>query len=38
MDFAEAIDRSDLEAFAFDDSYIIEMYGVCQDAIRAKQS
>lgn len=32
MDFAEAIDHSDLEEFGFTDDLIIEMWGVITDA------
>lgn len=32
MDFAEAIDKSDLEAFAFPDDFVIEVWGVVTDA------
>uniref|UniRef100_A0A0K8TKE9 Putative rgs-gaip n=1 Tax=Tabanus bromius TaxID=304241 RepID=A0A0K8TKE9_TABBR len=32
MDFAEAIDTSDLEAFGFTDDFIIEMWGAITDA------
>lgn len=32
MDFAEAIDNSDLEAFGFSDDLIIELWGAVTDA------
>jgi hypothetical protein len=32
MDFAEAIDNSDLEAFGFTDDFIFELWGVITDA------
>ena len=32
MDFAEAIDSSDLEAFGFTDDFIFELWGVITDA------
>uniref|UniRef100_A0A182MHU9 GIPC GH2 domain-containing protein n=2 Tax=Myzomyia TaxID=59140 RepID=A0A182MHU9_9DIPT len=32
MDFAEAIDASDLEAFGFTDDFIIELWGAITDA------
>lgn len=32
MDFAEAIDNSDLEAFGFTDDLIIELWGAITDA------
>ncbi|XP_044742540.1 PDZ domain-containing protein GIPC3 [Chrysoperla carnea] len=32
MDFAEAIDNSDLEEFGFNDDFIIELWGVITDA------
>lgn len=32
MDFAEAIDNSDLGAFGFSDDMIIEMWGAVTDA------
>lgn len=32
MDFAEAIDNSDLEEFGFTDDFIIELWGVITDA------
>lgn len=32
MDFAEAIDNSDLEAFGFTDDFIIELWGAITDA------
>lgn len=32
MDFAEAIDKSDLEAFGFPDDFVIEVWGVVTDA------
>lgn len=32
MDFAEAIDNSDLEAFGFTDDFIIELWGSITDA------
>lgn len=32
MDFAEAIDGSDLEAFGFTDDFIIELWGAVTDA------
>lgn len=32
MDFAEAIDGSDLEAFGFTDDFIIELWGAITDA------
>ncbi|CAG0902016.1 unnamed protein product [Darwinula stevensoni] len=32
MEFAEAIDNSDLEAFGFTDDFIIELWGVVSDA------
>lgn len=32
MDFAEAIDSSDLEAFGFTDDFIIELWGAITDA------
>lgn len=31
MDFAEAIDSSDLEAFGFTDDFIIELWGAVTD-------
>lgn len=34
MDFAEAIDNSDLEAFEFTDDFIIELWGAITDARR----
>lgn len=36
MDFAEAIDSSDLEAFEFTDDFIIELWGAITDARRYK--
>lgn len=36
MDFAEAIDNSDLEAFGFTDDFIIELWGAITDARRHK--
>lgn len=40
MDFAEAVDSSDLEAFGFTDDFIIELWGAITDARqgRHKQS
>ncbi|XP_031630710.1 PDZ domain-containing protein GIPC1 isoform X2 [Contarinia nasturtii] len=38
MDFAEAIDNSDLEAFEFTDDFIIELWGAVTDAKRHKKS
>jgi PDZ domain-containing protein GIPC len=32
MDFAEAIDNSDLEAFGFTDDFIIDLWGSITDA------
>ena len=32
MDFAEAIDSSDLEAFGFTDDFIFELWGAITDA------
>ena len=32
MEFAEAIDNSDLEAFGFTDDFIFELWGVITDA------
>ena len=32
MDFAEAIDTSDLEEFGFTDSFIFELWGAITDA------
>lgn len=32
MDFAEAVDSSDLEAFGFTDDFIIELWGAITDA------
>ena len=32
MDFAEAIDSSDLEAFGFTDDFIIDLWGAITDA------
>lgn len=32
MDFAEAIDNSDLEAFGFTDDFVIELWGAVTDA------
>jgi hypothetical protein len=32
MDFAEAVDGSDLEAFGFTDEFIFELWGVITDA------
>lgn len=32
MDFAEAVDNSDLEAFGFTDDFIIELWGSITDA------
>jgi len=32
MDFAEAIDNSELEEFGFTDDFIIELWGVITDA------
>jgi hypothetical protein len=32
MDFAEAIDNSELEEFGFTDDFVIEMWGVITDA------
>jgi PDZ domain-containing protein GIPC len=32
MDFAEAIDSSDLEAFSFSDDFIIDLWGSITDA------
>lgn len=37
MDFAEAIDNSDLEAFGFTDDFIIELWGVITDARRLRR-
>lgn len=37
MDFAEAIDNSDLEAFGFTDDFIIELWGAITDARRHKR-
>lgn len=37
MDFAEAIDSSDLEAFEFTDDFIIELWGAITDARRHKK-
>lgn len=37
MDFAEAIDNSDLEAFGFTDDFIIELWGAVTDARRHKR-
>lgn len=36
MDFAEAIDNSDLDAFGFTDDFIIELWGAVTDAKRKK--
>ncbi|XP_004535941.1 PDZ domain-containing protein GIPC3 [Ceratitis capitata] len=36
MDFAEAIDNSDLESFGFTDDFIIELWGAVTDARRRK--
>ncbi|XP_037949466.1 PDZ domain-containing protein GIPC3-like [Teleopsis dalmanni] len=36
MDFAEAIDNSDLESFGFTDDFIIELWGAITDARRLK--
>ncbi|XP_030388243.1 PDZ domain-containing protein GIPC3 [Scaptodrosophila lebanonensis] len=36
MDFAEAIDSSDLESFGFTDDFIIELWGAITDARRKK--
>lgn len=36
MDFAEAIDNSDLESFGFTDDFIIELWGAITDARRRK--
>ncbi|XP_013104978.1 PDZ domain-containing protein GIPC3 [Stomoxys calcitrans] len=36
MDFAEAIDNSDLESFGFTDDFIIELWGAITDARRKK--
>lgn len=38
MDFAEAIDNSDLESFGFTDDFIIELWGAITDARRSKKS
>lgn len=32
MDFAEAVDNSDLDEFGFTDDFIIELWGVITDA------
>lgn len=32
IDFAEAIDNSDLEAFGFTDDFVIELWGAVTDA------
>lgn len=32
MDFAEAIDESDLSAFGFNDSFVFELWGAISDA------
>ena len=32
MDFAEAIDNSDLESFGFTDDFIFELWGAVTDA------
>ena len=32
MDFAEAIDSSDLEAFGFTDDFVIDLWGAITDA------
>ena len=32
MDFAEAVDESDLEAFGFTDDFIFELWGAITDA------
>jgi hypothetical protein len=32
MDFAEAVDNSELEEFGFTDEFIIELWGVITDA------
>lgn len=37
MDFAEAIDNSDLEAFGFTDDFIIELWGAITDARRHRR-
>lgn len=37
MDFAEAIDNSDLEAFGFTDDFIIDLWGAITDARRIKR-
>jgi len=36
MDFAEAIDNSDLEAFGFTDDFIIDLWGAITDSRRTK--
>ncbi|KAL9914956.1 PDZ domain-containing protein GIPC1 isoform X2 [Glossina fuscipes] len=36
MDFAEAVDNSDLESFGFTDDFIIELWGAITDARRKK--
>lgn len=36
MDFAEAIDNSDLEEFGFTDEFIIELWGAITDARTAQ--
>ncbi|XP_064544238.1 PDZ domain-containing protein GIPC3 [Drosophila montana] len=38
MDFAEAIDNSDLESFGFTDDFIIELWGAITDARRKSKS
>lgn len=38
MDFAEAIDNSDLESFGFTDDFIIELWGAITDARRKKSA
>ncbi|XP_061395866.1 PDZ domain-containing protein GIPC3-like [Musca vetustissima] len=38
MDFAEAIDNSDLESFGFTDDFIIELWGAITDARRKKSN
>lgn len=38
MDFAEAIDSSDLESFGFTDDFIIELWGAITDARRTNNS
>ncbi|XP_030554826.1 PDZ domain-containing protein GIPC3 [Drosophila novamexicana] len=38
MDFAEAIDSSDLESFGFTDDFIIELWGAITDARRKSKS